>query len=290
MTAVATIEERISRKYAALSDKLQVTADYVAENPIDIATRSLRSLASTTGVSPATFSRLARALDYEDYEAMREDARRAMGRKMASFSERAHSLRASSSPLDASIHLHRQAAACIANIETLDRDTANDVLERAVESLYKAGNVLLVGSLGSSGIMDYFGYLAHWFSPKWAVAGRNGTTLAATMARMSPGDTVLAISKAPYARRTIPALRAAREKGLDVIVITDSHTSPALECADHWFVVPTESPQFFSSYVATLVLVETIITMLLARSGDEAEDLIREAEDQIHALGETWTP
>ena len=73
-------------------------------------------------------------------------------------------------------------------------------------------------------------------------------------------------------------------------MITDSHSSPALEFADHGFIVPTESPQFFSSYASTLVLIETIVTMLLARAGDDAEDMIREAENQIHALGETWTP
>ncbi|MDJ0639616.1 MAG: MurR/RpiR family transcriptional regulator, partial [Paracoccaceae bacterium] len=93
MAAQASIEERISKNYAGLSGKLQVAADYVAENPIDVATRSLRSVASTSGVSPATFSRLARALGYADYEALREDGRAAMGRKMASFSERAHALR-----------------------------------------------------------------------------------------------------------------------------------------------------------------------------------------------------
>ena len=94
MQETATIEERISRTYADLSDKLQVTATYVTDNPVDIATRSLRSLAATSGVSPATFSRLARALGYQDYEEMREDARAAMNQKMASFSERAHALRA----------------------------------------------------------------------------------------------------------------------------------------------------------------------------------------------------
>lgn len=290
VTSAVSIEERIRRNYADLSDKLQVTADYVASNPIDIATRSLRSLATTSGVSPATFSRLARALGYEDYEKMREDARVAMGRKMASFSERAHALRATASPLDAKTHLHRQAAACITNIETLERNVPGEALDRAVETLHGASQVLLVGSLGSSGFVEYFGYLAHWFSPKWLVAGRNGTTLAAAMARLGPGDAVLAVSKAPYARRTITSLKAARDRGISTILISDSPTSPAVAFADHSFVVPTDSPQFFSSYVATLVLIETIITMLLARAGEEAEDMIRDAENQIHALGETWTP
>lgn len=289
MSQAATIEERISKSYAGLSDKLQLAADYVAENPIDVATRSLRSVAATSGVSPATFSRLARALGYGDYEQMREDGRAAMGRKMESFSERARALRSHSQPPNGRIYLNRQAAACIANIEALDRDISNDQLEAAVDALHKARSVLLVGSLGSSGFVDYFSYLAHWFSETWKVAGRNGTALAATLSRLGPPDAILAVSKAPYARRTIAALKAGQDAGATTLLITDSHSSPALEFADHAFIVPSESPQFFSSYAATLVLIETIVTMLLTKAGPEAEDMIRAAENQIRSLGETWT-
>ena len=290
MLGEVTIEDRIRRNYAGLSGKLRLAADYVAENPIDIATRSLRSIASTSGVSPATFSRLARALGYDEYEQLREDGRRSMGRKMYSFSERAHALRSSTAPSDAAIFLQRQASACIANIDYLERDVASGSLEQAVSALHEAKTVLLVGSQGSAGFVDYFGYLAHWFSPNWLVAGRNGITLAASMAALGPQDVVFAVTKAPYAHRSISALKAAHEKGVTTIGITDSHSSPAIEFSSHSFVVPTESPQFFSSYAATLVLIETIITMLLARAGDEAEDMIRAAENQIHVLGETWDP
>lgn len=289
MRTAVSIEDRISKSYSGLSDKLQLAADFVAENPIDVATRSLRSVASTSGVSPATFSRLARALGYSDYEQLREDGRAAVGRRMASFSERAHALRSGSQPQDARAYLHRQAAACIANIEFLDRDMSSERLDAGVDALHRARSVLLVGSLGSSGFVDYFSYLTHWFSQKWSVAGRNGTTLAAAMARLGPQDAILALSKAPYARRTISALKTGQQNGVSTVLITDNHSSPALEFADHAFVVPTESPQFFSSYTATLVLVETIVTMLLTKAGPDAEGMIRDAENQIRSLGETWT-
>ncbi len=289
MADSATIEERISRSYAGLSDKLQVAATFVAENPLDIATRSLRSVAQTSGVSPATLSRLARALGYNDYEQMREDGREAMGRRMGSFSERAQAIRARTSPADGRALLHRQAAACISNIEYLARDISGDRIEAAVEALHKADRVLLVGSQGSTGSVDYFSYLAHWFDGKFQVAGRNGTTIAAALSRLTQDDVVLAVTKSPYARRTVSALKAANESGVCAIAITDSHTSPALEFTEHAFIVPTESPQFFSSYVATMVLMETIITMLLTKAGSDAEDNIRATEKKIRDLGETWT-
>lgn len=290
MQAAMTIEDRISQRFSGLSEKLQLAATYVAEHPIDIATRSLRAVAASSGVSPATFSRLARALGYDSYEDMREDGRAAVGRKMVPFSKRAQALRAEGTGQEGLTFLHRQAAACLANITLLDRGISNQRLEEAVAALHAARTVLLVGSLGSAGFVDYFGYLAQWFRHGWLVASPGGTTLAGALARMDHRDAIFVLSKAPYASRSIRVLRAARGKGITTVVITDSHASPALEFADHAFVVPTESPQFFSSYTATLVLIETLISLLLARSGPEAEEMIREAENQIHRLDETWKP
>lgn len=290
MDASVTLQDRINGTYADLSDKLQVAAKYVADNPVDFATRSLRAVAATSGVSPASFSRLARALGYDDYEQMRNEGRAAVERQMSPFSERASRLREDAANKGAQAVLAHQVAACAANVEALTADINEARLEAAVSLLHNANNVLLVGSMGSAGLVDYFGYMSHWFKTNWRVAGRNGTELSAALSRLGPNDVVFALSKTPYARRTIKALEAARQKGAGTIAITDSRTSPVLRFADHGFIVSTESPQFFSSYAATLVLMETFISMLLARSGPEAEGMIREAETQIERLGENWTP
>ena len=58
MDAIVSIEDRISAQYGELSTKLRTAADYVAAHPVEVATRSLRSVAQSSGVSPATFSRL----------------------------------------------------------------------------------------------------------------------------------------------------------------------------------------------------------------------------------------
>ena len=288
MNQTVTIQDRIYGSYAGLSEKLQIAAKYVAENPVDVATRALRAVASTSGVSPATFSRLARAVGYSDYEEMREDGREAVERKISPFSERAHSLRIAASEQESAAILRDQAAACIGNVEALLGAIDPARLDAAVQCLHDARTVLLVGAKGSAGIMDYFAYMAHWFKANWKTVGRNGTELSPSLSRLGPGDVVFALAKAPYARRTIAALQVAREAGATTLVITDSRTSPALQFSDYGFVTSTESPQFFSSYVATLVLMEAIVSMLLARAGPEAEDMIRAAEIQIDRLGENW--
>ncbi len=288
MNQADTIQDRINGAFAGLSGQQQVAAKYVVENPLEVATRSLRSVASISGVSPATFSRLARTLGYDDYEQLREDGRELVERKISPFSERAHALRVAASDQGLAAILQHQAAACVSNIEDLQRSIDVSRLDAAVQCLHDARTVLLVGAMGSAGVMDYFGYMAHWFKANWKVVGRNGTELSPSISRLVPGEVVFALSKAPYARRTIAALQVAKEAGATTIVITDSPMSPALQFADYGFVTATDSPQFFSSYVATMVLMEAIVSMLLARAGPEAEEMIRAAEIQIDRLGENW--
>ncbi|WP_211097191.1 MurR/RpiR family transcriptional regulator [Aliishimia ponticola] len=280
-----TIVERISAEYSGLSAQLRKAADFVADNPVDVATRSLRAVAQTSGVSPATFSRLARALGYDDYEAMREAGRIAVGQKLLPFSERAEALQRGDQSADAI--LLRQSKMCIQNITFLQQNVTGAQLEAAVDTLHNAGRVLLIGALGSAGIVDYFCYQAQYFAQNWSVAGRSGASIAASFAQMSQDDAVIVLTKAPYAHQSLSAIDVARSNGFKVIVLTDSHTCPGLDHADHVFVLPTETANFFSSYVATLALIETMMSMLVARVGPEAEARIRATEEQSRKLTES---
>lgn len=277
------IRTAISVSYAELSETLRVAADYIAENQVEIATRSLRSVASASGVSPASYTRLARALGFSDYEALREQARYELSeREQHSFQDKARRLRSDADqPL-----LPRQVAACIDNIQGLVADIDPATLETVVDRLAASRKIVLIGALASAGFTDYFAYLAKWFDDRWLVAGRNGTTLGSTLAALGADDTVLIISKHPYAHRSVRAAKLASGCGAKVVVLTDSRAFPGLQYADFHFIQRTESPHFFSSYAATLVLIETITGMLVARAGSDADARIQEVDKYNRLLDE----
>ncbi len=288
MQESTTIKDRIAEGYDDLSDRLRAAADFVADHPVDVATRSLRSVSAASGLAPATFSRLARALGFNDYEAMRELSRNAVGQRYESFSQRAQRLRDEAGQGARGPLLTRQAVACIANIDSMNQTIDPERLEAAVEALHHARRVILFGACGSAGLIDYMAYMGRYFTPGWQVAGRGGAALGATMSDLGVRDAVLVITKPPFARRAILAAEMAAEQGAAVIVLSDTHTCPALKHATAGFILPSDSPQFFSSYAATLVLVETIIGMLVARAGPDAMERIAEVEARNHRLEEYW--
>ncbi|MGH1414194.1 MAG: MurR/RpiR family transcriptional regulator [Pelagimonas sp.] len=280
------IEDRIGENYSDLSAKLRDAADYVAANQLAVATRSLRAVSGESGVSPATLSRLARTLGFSDYESLRDLCRTAMETRSTPFAERAELLK--QDPQAKATIPDRQFAACIDNISKLAETVDRKRLQSAVDTLQDARQVILLGAFGSTGIVEYMAYLADYFNSNWKLAGRMGASLGPTLSDLGQGDVLLAVTKSPYARRTVQAAELAQGAGAQTIIVTDSHACPANKFADYSFIIPSESPQFFSSYAATLSLLETMVAMLVAQSGDKASQKIKDVERRHQQLGEFW--
>lgn len=276
---------RLSASYVTLSAKLKQAADYVVANPVDTATRPLRFVAQESGLAPATFTRLARALDYNSFEALREDIRTTIGRQVNSFSARAERLQSQydSGENDfTSVHM----AACLENIHSFGEYLDRDQLGETVGRLHKARKVLLLGALGSTGIVQYMAYMANFLTDNWSVAGHMGSSVGSALATLDQRDAILIVTKPPFSSTVIHTAMLARERGVYVVVITDTHTCPALRFASSAFFVPTDSPHFFSSYTATMFLVETMIGMLASYTGKGAGKRIAMIENNNRRLQE----
>ncbi|MCH2076432.1 MAG: MurR/RpiR family transcriptional regulator [Rhodobacteraceae bacterium] len=281
-----TLEDRVAERYAGLSDQLRKAADYVLAHPLEIASRPLRTISVDSHVSPATYSRLARALGFDTFEEMKDVSRRSVGQKVSSLSERAELLRSGASTGQSM--LTRQGQACIRNIEEFLERADQAKLQQTAQAMRQARRVVLVGALASTGITEYMAYLAHYFSPNWSLAGRMGASMGSQLATLESEDVVFIVTMSPYSKRAVATAELARDTGAGVVLITDALDCPALRYATHGFVVPTDSPQFFSSYVVTLVLIETLIAMIVAASEADATAAIQRVEAKNLELGEYW--
>jgi DNA-binding MurR/RpiR family transcriptional regulator len=282
-----TLQDRIAAGYAGLSTQLRRAADYVAAHPMDVASRSLRAISVASELPPATYSRLARALGFDGYEQMRELCRLTVEQRVDGFADKAKRLGQGDS--SAAGIIERQTSAVIANIQALQAELDPTRMEAAANALGRAGRVVLFGAYGSTGIVEYLAYLAHYSRGNWMLAGRMGGAMGASLVDMKQGDVLLVVTKSPYARRSIAAVDLARQQGAQTIIITDSHSCPAIAHADFAFIVPSDSPQFFSSYAATLTLLECLMALVVSRDPEGSSQRIREIEQRNDALGEFWS-
>lgn len=282
-----SFEARLTEKYDGLSGALRLAADYLADNPVDTASRTLRTVSKDSGISPAAFSRLARALDYDGFEELREEMRAKIGRRVNDFADRAQELQRAHSDGKASF-IDAHFAACQANLKDFVESVDRDALNAAVDQIAAARKVLLLGALGSTGVVEYLAYIANFCADNWVLASRQGASLGAGLTGLDKRDVVIIVTKPPFSDRAIRAAELAHQRGVYVVLITDTHACPALKFSNARFVLATDSPHFYSSYVVTLFLVETLIGILVSRSGPAAYARVAEVESASRVLAEVW--
>ena len=90
------VQDRLTRLHPTLPPQLRNAAAYLLDNPGEIATQSMRTIASQSGVPLANFARLAQAVGFEKYNDLRDVYRRSVQLGGAEgYPERAAKLQAS---------------------------------------------------------------------------------------------------------------------------------------------------------------------------------------------------
>jgi DNA-binding MurR/RpiR family transcriptional regulator len=128
--------------------------------------------------------------------------------------------------------------------------------------------------------------MGNFLGAGWTQAGRMGTSVGASLADLGEKDALIVFTKPPFAATSVRAAEFACERDVFVLVVTDTHTCPALRHASARVIVPTDSPNFFSSYVATMFLVETLMATVAKRAGPIATRRIADVEAANLTLGE----
>ena len=226
---------------------------------------SLRSVAAQIDVAPPTMSRLARALGFHDYGALRETCRATTRHRHLSLAEKAKTLQAAGHGTPESERVpfaFQQSRAALDNIEAFLAELDVSDLRRAVDRIAKADRVVVFGALSVAPFARYFAYVADIAFDNWFCVGDTTASAAAQVAGMSNKSAVVALGMAPFAASTIKLTEMARERGASVLAITDDRGGPLALLADHVVLAPSESPQFFPSHISSLLVMEILIGVI----------------------------
>ena len=284
----ADIDRLIGEVYGSLSPQLKQAARYLTEHPDNIAVHSMRAVARDAEVQPSTMTRLARALNYEGYEALRDEFRsRVVGE--GGFARRASQLQ--SDQANNSVqegYLGRQIRASIDNIEASASSIPEATLERIALLLLSCDRVMVTGMLSSFPLASYTHYMASMALPHWSLLRMQGDSFADRLTDLTPGDGLLAIAFPPYARMSIEAAFHAKQRGCKVVAVTDSPLSPIAPAADELLACRTTVQHFFPSGAAVVTVLEALVGALIATAGDTAVQRLSEVERTRRGFGEYW--
>jgi DNA-binding MurR/RpiR family transcriptional regulator len=285
MTSASPLD-LLRRALPDLPPRLREVARFVTRHDFDAATRSMRDLAAAAGAQPASFTRLAQALGYTGWDALR-DALIEAHRQASHSAGGPFSARIRRSPPDApdpaSAMAGEMLAADAAGLSRLDPAR----IGQAAEALHRAPRIWAVGFRSCRTVAQLLHYQLSLFRPHAVRLVGTDRPEDLDLGAFQAGDVVLLVTFAPYSRASLLAAQAARAAGCTIIALADRADAPVVEGADHLlFFEAAAAPGFFPSLTGALATAQALVAASFLLGGDSALARLRETEAWLADLSQ----
>lgn len=269
----ASLVERLKERRTSLSPRLQDVAQFVLNNPEDVAILTIVEIARAAKVPPSAITRFTQELGLERFSELQAIFRsRLVGPRLAyvdrlrGISERAAE---GEGPIDLSDPqevLGIFASSAYVSLMNVVEDQRAAPLADFVEALRAANAVHVCGGRGAFGVAAYTFYGLAAVGKRAFLMDNLGSMRMQQVQAVAPDDLVLAISFDDYTPETLQTAEAAVAAGRNVIAITDNELSPLVPLARHALFVKEARLGHFRSQVPAMVLCQAIIASV-GRSG-----------------------
>ena len=253
-------------------------ANYITENYDKAAFMTAGKLGAAAGVSESTVVRFAADLGYDGYPEMRRALQELIKNRLTTV-QRIEVARGTIAGGDV-----------LENVLTSDADKIRRTLEdvdreafaSAVSAITKARTIYVIGLRSSSALASFLGFYLNLLFPDVRVVNQSAASeIYEQILHISGGDVCIAISFPRYSRKTIMAMKFAKDKGATVIGITDTASSLVAHSADIKLYARSEMVSFLDSLVAPMSLINAIVVAAAERSG-------RDLESNFENLEKIW--
>ena len=262
------ILETLFKATPTLTPKLKSAAKVILDNPNLVATTSMRSLASRAGVTPPTMIRLANTLGFENYESFKQVFLASINQQ--NFEDRANWLQLTSATDGIAPIVEEIAQTGLGNLRHFFQQLDLDAMSEAADIILKAPNVYVVAAGGVHWIAAYLRYVGKMAITQLQMPRTSGSGLIEGLIPVTSDDIILLLAYHPYSRHGIEAAEFALARGARLIYLTDSKAAPLASEAEVLILQKTASPQFFPSMISVMAAIETLISVIVAHSGDNA--------------------
>ena len=270
---------------AQLSPELLRAARWVEHHPREVALQSMRECARRAGLSPASFTRLAQAVGFDGFDAVRARCQETLA-PQAGYAARARALQVTANEsTDWLETLNEAQHANAASISGLNRRAQ---FEQAADLMLGASHVYILGLRSSHGLAFHLQYTYGLIAPNGALVQGLGGMMADQLGQIERGDVLVAVSLSPYTRQTVEAVEQAHRQGAKVLALTDSHLSPLARAAELVLLFRAESPSYFHSMVGGLALAEALVAAVAVRGGRKVLDRLASIQRKLAAQGAYW--
>ncbi|KKW68393.1 hypothetical protein AAV94_04555 [Lampropedia cohaerens] len=255
--AKGSLSQRIQARWAQLSESERKLAQVLVQPGFSMAGFTARELATLAGISPAGAARCFQKLGYRNFQELRREQRAQLGdsplaRNAAAAGRRA---RASAPARGADAAWSAHASLQIQQLEALQETLTQAQIDAAVEKLYRARRVFVLGMRASHVPAIYAQALWLQLRNEVFLLADAAARASELLSQLRKGDWVVVMDFRRRASQLLPWMRAARLQGARVLLLTDAAASDLVPLADTCLCCPNPRHHLFDSHLAAFSLI-----------------------------------
>ena len=266
---------KIQSKLPGFSKGQKQIARFILEHYDKAAFMTASRLGVTVGVSESTVVRFATELGYDGYPHLQRALQEMIRNKLTSVQrmEVAGDRMGGRDVLQTVLHADTDMIRV--TLDEIDRDA----FQGAVDALMGAKRIYILGVRSSSALASFLGFYFNLLFENVTLVHTNSVSeIFEQVLRVGPGDVLFGISFPRYSKRTLSAMKYARDRGARVIALTDSQLSPLARVADHVLLARSDMASFVDSLVAPLSVINALIVAVGMSRRDEIEQTFNKLE------------
>lgn len=266
---------KIQSELPGFSKGQKQIARFILEHYDKAAFMTASRLGVTVGVSESTVVRFATELGYDGYPHLQRALQEMIRNKLTSVQrmEVAGDRMGGRDVLQTVLHADTDMIRV--TLDEIDRDA----FQGAVDALMGAKRIYILGVRSSSALASFLGFYFNLLFENVTLVHTNSVSeIFEQVLRVGPGDVLFGISFPRYSKRTLSAMKYARDRGARVIALTDSQLSPLARVADHVLLARSDMASFVDSLVAPLSVINALIVAVGMSHRDEIEQTFNKLE------------
>lgn len=266
---------KIQSELPGFSKGQKQIARFILEHYDKAAFMTASRLGVTVGVSESTVVRFATELGYDGYPHLQRALQEMIRNKLTSVQrmEVAGDRMGGRDVLQTVLHADTDMIRV--TLDEIDRDA----FQGAVDALMGAKRIYILGVRSSSALASFLGFYFNLLFENVTLVHTNSVSeIFEQVLRVGPGDVLFGISFPRYSKRTLSAMKYARDRGARVIALTDSQLSPLARVADHVLLARSDMASFVDSLVAPLSVINALIVDVGMSRRDEIEQTFNKLE------------
>ena len=265
----------IQIRFQRLSKGQKLIAEFILKNYDKAAFMTAAKLGISVGVSESTVVRFAIELGFSGYPKLQKALQELIKNKLTTVQR----LELSNDYISNEDALKGVLKADMENIRSTLEKINPLIFEEVLNSVFKAQNIYIIGLRSSTVIAEFLGFYLNIILKNVRVVSYGISDIFEQMINLHEGDLIIGIGFPRYATKTIDALDFAKNRGADVVAITDSLLSPLATKADYTLIAQSNMASFVDSLVAPLSVINALIIAVGMREKSNVASTFNSLED-----------